>query len=171
VPYKVVKQSDPTMAQGSTKVLRAGKKGSARVTYAYVFVNGKYAGRAVVKSVTVTAPVAAVERVGTKPAIVTSPDAAHQIARQLLLARGWGQDQMDCLGPLWGKESAWRVTAGNPSGAYGIPQALPGSKMAKYGSDWRTNAATQIKWGLDYIAGRYGTPCKAWSSWQAHGWY
>ena len=63
------------------------------------------------------------------------------------------------------------MDAQNPSGAYGIPQALPGDKMAAYGSDWQTNAATQIKWGLAYIAGRYGTPCDAWSFWQSNGWY
>ena len=172
VPYKIVKQSDSSMASGSTKVVKPGKAGSARVTYALVYIDGKYAGESRLSSVTVSAPVSAVEKVGTKPAIVTSPDAAHQIARSLLLARGWGQDQMDCLGPLWGKESAWRVTAGNPSGAYGIPQALPGSKMSKYGSDWRTNARTQIEWGLSYIAGRYGNPCNAWHAWNAHGgWY
>jgi uncharacterized protein YabE (DUF348 family) len=173
IPYKVSKQSDSSMASGSTKVITAGKNGTAQITYAVVYVDGKYAGRTTVKTVTLAAPTTQVEKVGTKPAIVTSPDAAHQIARTLMLARGWGQDQMDCLGPLWGKESAWRVTAGNQSsGAYGIPQALPGSKMAKYGSDWRTNAETQIKWGLAYIAARYGNPCHAWSEWNAHGgWY
>jgi uncharacterized protein YabE (DUF348 family) len=172
VPYKVSKQSDSSMANGTTKVVKAGKNGTARVTYAVVYVDGKYAGRTTIKTVTLKAPVTAVEKVGTKPAIVTSPDAAHQIARTLLLARGWGQDQMNCLGPLWGKESAWRVTAGNPSGAYGIPQALPGTKMAKYGSDWRTSAKTQIEWGLAYIASRYGNPCNAWHAWNAHGgWY
>ena len=173
VPYKTTRQSDSSMANGTTKVVKAGKDGIARVTYAVIYVDGKYAGRTAVKTVTLQAPVGAVERVGTKPAIATSPDAAHQIARTLMLARGWGQAQMDCLGPLWGKESAWRVTAGNSSsGAYGIPQALPGSKMAKYGADWRTDAKTQIEWGLAYIAGRYGTPCGAWHAWNANGgWY
>jgi hypothetical protein len=63
------------------------------------------------------------------------------------------------------------VNASNPSGAYGIPQALPGDKMAVYGDDWQTNPTTQIKWGLNYIAGRYSTPCGAWSFWQSNGWY
>ena len=69
-------------------------------------------------------------------------------------------------------ESGWRVHASNPStGAYGIPQALPGSKMSTAGPDWQNNATTQIKWGLGYISDRYSTPCGAWSFWQANGWY
>jgi len=90
----------------------------------------------------------------------------------LLLQWGFGLDQMPCLDKLWTRESGWSTTASNRStGAYGIPQALPGSKMSKYGDDWRTNPATQIKWGLDYIKGRYGTPCGAWSFFQSRGWY
>jgi hypothetical protein len=81
----------------------------------------------------------------------------------MLSSYGWGQDQWGCLDQLWQKESNWSVTAANPSGAYGIPQALPGSKMASAGADWETNAATQIKWGLGYIQSQYGSPCSAWS--------
>jgi hypothetical protein len=73
---------------------------------------------------------------------------------------------------LWNKESHWNVYAHNVrSGAYGIPQALPGDKMATAGADWATNPATQITWGLGYIGGRYGTPCGAWGHSQAKGWY
>lgn len=79
--------------------------------------------------------------------------------------------QFGCLDSLWERESGWRVTAANASGAYGIPQALPGNKMASAGADWRTNPATQIDWGLSYIAGRYGSPCAAWSFWKNHNWY
>jgi len=90
----------------------------------------------------------------------------------LMLSSGFGIDQFPCLNKLWNKESNWRTTASNPSsGAYGIPQALPGSKMASKGSDWKSNPATQIKWGLGYIEGRYGSPCKAWSHSQSVGWY
>ncbi|MFA4842152.1 MAG: lytic transglycosylase domain-containing protein, partial [Agrococcus sp.] len=93
-------------------------------------------------------------------------------ARQMVLARGWGEDQYACLYSLWQKESNWNVYAQNrSSGAYGIPQALPGSKMATVGGDWQTNAVTQISWGLGYIAGRYGTPCGAWGQSQSVGWY
>jgi hypothetical protein len=92
-------------------------------------------------------------------------------ARLLLQQRGWS-GQFTCLNLLWNRESGWNYQAYNPSsGAYGIPQALPGSKMASIASDWRTNPATQIKWGLNYIAERYGTPCGAWGHSQATGWY
>jgi hypothetical protein len=90
----------------------------------------------------------------------------------LMLKAGFEIDQFGCLNKLWNKESGWRHTAANPSsGAYGIPQSLPGSKMSSVASDWRTNPATQIKWGLGYIEGRYGSPCKAWSHSQSTGWY
>ena len=85
---------------------------------------------------------------------------------------GWGEDQFQCLVPLWEKESGWKETAhNNSSGAHGIPQSLPGSKMAEFGSDWRTNPETQIKWGLAYIQGRYDTPCGAWKAFKKKGWY
>jgi hypothetical protein len=90
----------------------------------------------------------------------------------LMLKAGFEIDQFPCLNKLWDKESGWNHRASNSSsGAYGIPQALPGSKMSSKGSDWRTNPATQIKWGLGYIEGRYGTPCKAWAHSQDVGWY
>ena len=82
------------------------------------------------------------------------------------------ETQFGCLQKLWEKESGWNHLASNPSsGAYGIPQALPGSKMASEGADWRTNYKTQIRWGLGYIESRYGTPCKAWAHSQSQGWY
>ncbi|WP_017626757.1 aggregation-promoting factor C-terminal-like domain-containing protein [Nocardiopsis chromatogenes] len=95
------------------------------------------------------------------------------IAKAMLGDFGWSSDQFSgCLEPLWEKESNWNPSAQNPSsGAYGIPQALPGSKMATAGSDWQTNPATQIEWGLGYIQDRYGSPCEAWSHSQANGWY
>ncbi|MGV9194266.1 hypothetical protein ACQ143_07965 [Microbacterium sp. MC2] len=97
---------------------------------------------------------------------------ARAIARDMLAQRGWGDDQFQCLDALWSRESGWNYQAYNASsGAFGIPQALPGSKMASAGSDWQTNPATQIRWGLGYIDGRYGTPCGAWSHSQSHGWY
>jgi hypothetical protein len=90
----------------------------------------------------------------------------------LMLQWGYGLEQMPCLDKMWTKESNWRTTADNPtSHSYGIPQALPAGKLAKYGSDWRTNPVPQIKWGLDYIQNRYNSPCGAWAFWQAHNWY
>jgi hypothetical protein len=96
----------------------------------------------------------------------------QQIAIGMLGSYGWSSSQFSCLDALWNAESGWNVEASNPSsGAYGIPQALPGSKMASAGPDWQTDAATQIRWGLGYIKGTYGSPCGAWAHEQADGWY
>jgi hypothetical protein len=102
-----------------------------------------------------------------------NPNAANKSTGCRLLSEfGFGLDQMGCLEKLRAKESQWNPNAHNPSsGAHGIPQSLPASKMAKFGSDYMTNPATQIRWGLDYIKGRYGTPCGAWAHSQSTGWY
>ena len=97
---------------------------------------------------------------------------AVEVGKAMAAARGWVGSQWDALYQLWMKESGWRVNADNPtSSAYGIPQALPGSKMSSFGADWRTNPHTQIGWGLNYIAQRYGSPRAAWAHSQAHNWY
>lgn len=106
------------------------------------------------------------------PFVSPDPGSAQATAYSMVLERGWGDSEFACLVALWNKESGWRVNAYNKSsGAYGIPQSLPGNKMASAGADWETNPATQIAWGLGYIGGRYGTPCGAWSHSQAKGWY
>ncbi|WP_232499547.1 hypothetical protein [Agromyces humatus] len=108
----------------------------------------------------------------SRPSGPSNPSGAQAIARDMLAARGWGADQFGCLVSLWDRESGWNVYAQNPSsGAYGIPQSLPGDKMASAGSDWQTNPATQIAWGLGYIADRYGSPCGAWDHSESVGWY
>lgn len=100
------------------------------------------------------------------------PGSAKAIALEMVTARGWDTNQYDCLVSLWTKESGWNHLAENKSsGAYGIPQSYPGSKMASAGADWKTNPATQITWGIGYIAGRYSTPCGAWTHSQAKGSY
>jgi hypothetical protein len=105
-----------------------------------------------------------------KPATTSesSPSGApQQVARQII---GDGE-QFRCFSNIVERESGWNVHAQNPSGAYGLVQALPGSKMSSAGPDWRHNAATQIRWGLNYMEKRYGSPCGAWSFWQANNWY
>ena len=105
----------------------------------------------------------------TIPAASGSP---QQIAEAMLGSFGWSGSQFSCLDPLWAHESGWSVSAYNAgSGAFGIPQALPGSRMASAGPDWQTDAATQIRWGLEYIKGTYGSPCGAWAHEEATGWY
>ncbi|MEU5786540.1 lytic transglycosylase domain-containing protein [Micromonospora purpureochromogenes] len=109
---------------------------------------------------------------GPIPASCNEFSGNREIGCALLLDAGFKIDQMPCLDKLWTKESGWNHKASNPSsGAYGIPQALPGSKMGTVADDWRTNPATQIKWGLGYIEGRYDTPCGAWAHSQSVGWY
>lgn len=110
---------------------------------------------------------------GWSPPFVTpNPGSAQAIAYDMVKARGWSDAEFACLVALWKKESGWRVNAYNKSsGAYGIPQSLPGKKMASAGADWETNPATQIKWGLGYISARYDTPCGAWAKSQRSGWY
>lgn len=113
---------------------------------------------------------------GSVSGVPGNPSANALIGQRLAAERGWVGPEWECLYQLWQKESNWNEKADNPnSSAYGIPQALPGSKMASAGADWETNPETQIKWGLGYIAGRadYGTPCAAWTLWQSRSphWY
>lgn len=110
---------------------------------------------------------------GAAPPAAPQPSGSpQQIAEGMLGSYGWSSSEFGCLQSLWNQESGWNVYASNPSsGAYGIPQALPGSKMASAGPDWQSDAATQIRWGLGYIKGSYGSPCAAWSHEEATGWY
>ncbi|MBB5871643.1 hypothetical protein F4553_005022 [Allocatelliglobosispora scoriae] len=109
---------------------------------------------------------------GPIPASCNAYKGARATGCALLLKAGFGLDQMPCLDKLWKRESGWNYKAYNEgSGAFGIPQALPGDKMKSAGADWKTNPATQIKWGLGYIKGRYKTPCKAWQHSEDVGWY
>jgi hypothetical protein len=107
-----------------------------------------------------------------QPVVRSAPSGPpQQIAQQMLDAAAQG-GQFSCLDSLWSRESGWNVSASNPgTGAYGIPQALPGAKMASAGADWQTDAATQIRWGLSYIDSLYGSACGAWSHEEADGWY
>ena len=114
----------------------------------------------------------AAQQATAQPATSAPSGSPQQIAEQMLSQFGWSSSQFSCLQPLWALESGWNIYASNPSsGAYGIPQALPGSKMASAGPDWQSDAATQIRWGLSYIQGTYGSPCAAWSHEEADGWY
>ena len=118
----------------------------------------------------VTAPAPA--PVAPPAPVVNDPSGAKAYAQGVLAARGLGSDQYSCLVQLWNRESGWRTGATNPSsGAYGIPQALPGSKMSSSGLDWRTNPRTQVDWGVGYIGSVYGTPCAAWDHSNRKGWY
>jgi hypothetical protein len=109
---------------------------------------------------------------GEIPASCSEFSGNRKIGCAMMLEAGFGIDQFPCLNKLWDKESGWNERAKNPSsGAYGIPQAYPGKKMSSSGSDWQSNAATQIDWGLGYIKGRYSTPCGAWNTSENTGSY
>jgi resuscitation-promoting factor RpfB len=166
IPFASRRQPDNTLDVGTTKVVTGGVAGARQITYALEYVDGKLTGRTVVSSKVAKPATPRVVRVGT---LAVTP---QQIAAQLVAARGWGTDQVNCLTLLWNHESGWQVDAENAdSGAYGIPQSLPGDKMASAGPDWQTNPRTQITWGLDYIAGVYGTPCGAWGHELDVNWY
>ena len=174
----VKKKKDPTMASGEKKVVDKGKPGIKQVVTAYVMQRG-HKTRKVIASTWKRHPEPKIVKVGTKPSAnvptggggAPAPSGSPKaVAKQLLPSYGWS-GQFGCLDSLWTKESGWNVHAANPSGAYGIPQALPGSKMASAGPDWQNNATTQIKWGLGYIKDRYGSPCAAWSHSESSGWY
>ena len=105
--------------------------------------------------------------------LARTPDGAREVAKVLMADKyGWGDKQYWCLDGLWTKESKWNYRASNKrSGAHGIPQALPATKMESVGTDWRTNPVTQISWGLRYIESRYETPCGAFAKFKRANWY
>ena len=187
IAFGTREQPDASLESGKRAVQTEGKAGSETVLYRAELVDGVEKSREELLRSGV-APVERVVRVGTKaPAPAPAPARAQaaaapsgsysgadprSIGRSMAAARGWGGAQFSCLDRLWTKESNWNPNAQNrSSGAYGIPQALPGSKMGTVAADWRTNPATQIAWGLNYIGGRYGTPCAAWAHSQAVNWY
>ncbi|MFD5816284.1 transglycosylase SLT domain-containing protein [Streptomyces sp. NPDC127038] len=115
----------------------------------------------------------AASRSATRDASSFSVQASYTVAQiQAMAAQMVPSGQFQCFSNIVNHESSWNYRAVNASsGAYGLFQALPGSKMSSVGSDWQTNPATQIKWGLNYMNSRYGSPCDAWSFWQANSWY
>lgn len=169
VPHETVEKTDGNRYSDEPAVVeQQGADGVTTTVSEVTLVDGVEESREVVSEEVTTAPVDHVVVKGAKE----RPKDPRALGRLMASERGWGGDQFACLDKLWTKESNWRVNADNPtSSAYGIPQSLPGSKMASKGADWATNPATQIAWGLDYIAGSYGTPCSAWAHSQANNWY
>ena len=197
---RVEKETD-SLPEGETKVETEGVDGLVRTTYEVTSKDGTEVSRTPLSSSVVTEKVDEVVLVGTgsgaqKPAGEagggggggggeaapapapspagdgTTPDGAQAIARSMMGSYGWGDGEFSCLQSLWNRESGWNYQAENASsGAYGIPQALPGSKMSSVADDWATNPSTQITWGLGYISGRYGSPCSAWAHSESVGWY
>ncbi|NLW13117.1 MAG: hypothetical protein GX037_01060 [Trueperella sp.] len=192
--FETERIDDPNLPKGEEKVVTAGAPGTGSRNFQVTYRDGEESARVLLLETVASEPVTEVIRVGTKaevaapapaaaqsagsqaapqaPAPAVPAGSSRQIAQGMLSSYGWGMDQWSCLDSLWQRESNWNHTAMNSSsGAYGIPQSLPGSKMATAGADWQTNPATQIRWGLGYIQGRYGSPCAAWGHSQARGWY
>ena len=116
---------------------------------------------------------ALVSAVSRQVELARTPLGAKKVAKSILMDEyGFAEKEYKCLNQLWTKESNWNYKARNKnSGAHGIPQALPATKMNVVSTDWRTNPVTQIRWGLRYISIRYETPCKAWAKHKRSNWY
>ncbi|MCI1983648.1 MAG: G5 domain-containing protein [Bifidobacteriaceae bacterium] len=190
IAYNTITKKDSSLAKGTTKVQTKGVAGEMVSTNLVQVVGGKTISSNTLASWVKKTPVNKVILVGTKVAAASSSASsgsssssssssdygtttpvgtAQSIAHKKVLAKGWSESEFTCLVKLWQKESGWRTNAHNASsGAHGIPQALPGSKM---GAGWQSDANVQITWGINYIAGRYSTPCGAWGHSQSVGWY
>lgn len=176
VPFESVETVDALAKVGSRQVVQTGVAGLQLMHYTVTLVDGVEVERETGVTVVVQSPIQEIVAVGGLVIPETTPaeqgsnrELGQKLAHELY---GWTGDEWYCLDNLWSKESGWRHTAENKSsGAYGIPQALPGDKMAIFGADWRTNPSTQIQWGLSYIHGRYATPCGAWAHSINKNWY
>lgn len=194
VAHKTIRKETSSLLKGQERVQTKGRDGLRTATKRVLRQGDEIISEEILAQAVGSEPVTEVILVGTgvapKPAArstaparaatSSAPAAASPvpaggsrgIARGMLSSYGWGDDQWGCLDRLWQRESGWNHRARNPySGAYGIPQSLPASKMASAGADYLTNPATQIRWGLGYIKDRYGSPCGAWGHSQRTGWY
>lgn len=187
IPFTTVRTETDSLYEGTEQVRTKGRDGFRTATKRILRKDGEVISEEVLAEAVGSDPVDEVILVGTKerpapaadsPAVAApagpapSGGSPRAIAQEMLADFGWGQDQWGCLNSLWQRESNWNPSAHNPySGAYGIPQSLPASKMASAGADYLTNPATQIRWGLGYIQGRYGSPCGAWGHSERTGWY
>ena len=168
IPFAEETVRDFNLASGKTEVKQLGEVGMKQITYKVQYINNEEVAREVVSEVVVREPVSRIVAIGAKKSIPPEWGTCAGWAREA----GVSEDDLSSALDLIYRESGCRVDARNAySGAYGIPQALPGSKMAAYGADWETNPVTQIKWMSGYVTGRYGGWKQAIEFWYAHGWY
>lgn len=168
IPYPEETKEDGSLSQGETKLLQAGEEGRKVAKYEVNFKDGVEVSRVLVSEEVVKEPVARITAVGSKKSVPPEWETCAGWAREAGVSEG---DLYNALTLIY-HESGCRVGATNASsGAYGIPQALPGNKMASAGSDWETNPVTQIKWMAKYVTGRYGGWSQAMSYWWEHHWY
>lgn len=185
IPFNTITQQTPSLPAGVKKVKTEGVDGVMETTNLVQKAGSQIISTNAFTTWVKTVPINKVVLIGTggspSPPATPTPGGepsmgttmpvgqAQQYALQGVEARGWDSNQFTCLVKLWQRESGWNMYAMNrSSGAYGIPQALPGSKM---GPGWQNDATVQINWGLKYIAARYGTPCGAWAHSNRVGWY
>lgn len=185
VHYKTLVKKDKSLSRGKSVVRRRGAAGKAIIVYRIKYINGVEVSRSQLRRSVVRKPTARVVAQGiaapsAEPALPdpktlplgTVGQVKDYAASYIQHQYGWDSGQFGCLSQLWERESHWNANAHNrSSGAHGIPQAMPGSKMSTFGSDWYANPATQVKWGANYIKGRYGNPCGALGHSQSTGWY
>ena len=181
IPFKTVTKDVSNGSNTENMVVQQGENGIKEVTYKIKYKNNKEIERTKISEKVIQEPVNKIVEVINKITITsrsggraTSGSVAEyqSYAASVCSTYGWSETDFDCLVSLWNRESGWNPYAYNSSsGAYGIPQALPGSKMASAGSDYQTNYKTQINWGLSYINSRYGSPQNAWYHSQTTGWY
>ena len=179
IPYETITKDVSNGSQTTqNRVVQSGSNGLKRVTYRIRYQNGAEIEKTEISSEVIKEPVDKIVEVRTKQVtsrggVVSGSVAEYQAyAEKRCFDYGWSDADFQALVKLWNKESRWNPYACNSSsGAYGIPQALPASKMAVYGTDYLTNYKTQINWGLNYIKSRYGTPTAAWNHSCSKGWY
>ena len=183
IPFETITKD---ISEGSSntqnKVLQEGQNGLKEITYKVKYQNDVEIDKIQLSEEIVKEPVNKIVQISTKQissrsgisrlAVSGTVAEYQEYAKQRCYDYGWSESDFYSLVALWNRESGWRVTAQNSSsGAYGIPQALPASKMSSAGSDYLTNYKTQIDWALSYIKARYGTPSQAWYNSQVKGWY
>lgn len=167
IPAPVETIEDPTLPAGTTKVQQPGSDGKKVITYEIELRNEAEASRKVIQEIIASAPVKRVVIKGTK-VLYSNPSANVELGRRIAADMGWSH-QFSCIYSIFDRESKWNHLARNrSSGAYGIPQALPGSKM---GPGWESDPAVQIRWGIGYMVNRYGSPCQAQAFWNVNRWY
>ena len=167
IPMPIEYIDDPNLARGTEQIREYGSAGKKTVTYEIELTNDKETGRKVVQEIIVSPAATQVVVRGTK-LIISNPSANVVLGQQIANEMGWG-GQFSCIYDIFMRESGWNHLSRNrSSGAYGIPQALPGSKM---GPGWQSDPAVQIRWGIGYMVGRYGSPCAANNFWLVNHWY
>ncbi|MFI7354868.1 transglycosylase SLT domain-containing protein [Streptomyces avidinii] len=165
----LAQQADTQAVAADTTARKAAEETARKQAAADAAAKQKAAQKAAEEAKKRKAAQETAARSATRDASPLQVQSSYTVAQVQAMARQiLGADQFQCFSNIVERESTWNYRAANPSGAYGLVQAYPGSKMSSVAADWRTNPATQIKWGVNYMNQRYGSPCQAWAYWQSH---